>query len=296
MKKGDGMEYQEYLVKSGTYSLDQLAQLENYRGNVHSIFHRTMNLIDENSTLLTLSTDELDAAPQTVQLSNFFPNEWILQGMKVEGQKNGLLIDSKWYVNFQEMIPQVLEVPTFSFHPTLFAQLAVVSKQMLRKKKEAGTTTFEQQLVSRLEEAIMNFEQAVLMKNEKEINKRMNQLIGLGLGLTPSGDDYLTGFFLVTGMHDYPQLWLNKRLSIAFYQRETQTNMISQTQMALALKGQARARLLLLLKEVMQETTSNQLDKRVEEVLKIGSSSGADILRGMISGIKLTIQLGGKTK
>lgn len=289
------MVYQEYLVKSGTFSDTQLAQLETYRGNVHSIFHRTMNLIDENETLLTLSTDELDAAPQTLQLSNFFPNESIRQGMRVVGGNNCLLVDSKWRFDFKNMVSQRIEQPTFFFHSALSSQLVFVTKQIRQKKKEkVGVTAFEQAVYSKLEEVTTAFEQAILVNDKKEIERQINQLIGLGIGLTPSGDDYLTGFFLVTGMNQYPYPWVNRLLSELFSKSAGKTNSISQTQMKLALNGQARERLVLFLKEMMQETTDVQLEKRKEEVLKIGSSSGEDILKGMLAGIKLTIQLGGK--
>lgn len=97
-----------------------------------------------------------------------------------------------------------------------------------------------------------------------------NNIIGRGLGLTPSGDDILIGIILILNILKKREE-LSKIIESADLSR---TNKISKNFLEFTFKGYFSESILKLLKE-------DDIEKNVEEILKTGHTSGADTLLGM---------------
>lgn len=97
-----------------------------------------------------------------------------------------------------------------------------------------------------------------------------NNIIGRGLGLTPSGDDVLIGIILILNILNEKDK-LNKIINVADL---TRTNKISKKFLEFAFKGYFSDSILKLLKE-------KDIEKTIEEILKTGHTSGADTLLGI---------------
>lgn len=109
------------------------------------------------------------------------------------------------------------------------------------------------------------------------------RLIGLGLGLTPSGDDFLTGLILTLNLADEApgsevrgiDLWGQRVVDLA----TGRTTWVSLEQLRYAAQGQAE--------QVIAEAAiallwaSEPLRPAIEALLDTGSSSGGDLLAGM---------------
>jgi hypothetical protein len=109
------------------------------------------------------------------------------------------------------------------------------------------------------------------------------QLVGLGPGLTPSGDDFLTGLLVtlayanraLSGALDWA-VGLGQQVAAWAPGRTTR---VGEQQLWYAAQGEAdeavaRAAMALLWEEL-------ELDPAVDGLLRIGSTSGGDILTGM---------------
>lgn len=66
-----------------------------------------------------------------------------------------------------------------------------------------------------------------------------------------------------------------------------QTNLISQNQLKLAIKRQALKPIIQLINQLNEEPNSPQIEETLLEIMSIGSSSGSDILFGILEGIKV---------
>lgn len=112
-----------------------------------------------------------------------------------------------------------------------------------------------------------------------------NKLIGLGPGLTPSGDDLLLGFF-ATHRIWASALWqmiIDSRLNASLQASAGRTHIISSTLLRAALQG-TFAEIIYDLFESLSyhpEKTAAQADK----LLRIGHASGTDLLTGIILGL-----------
>lgn len=125
-------------------------------------------------------------------------------------------------------------------------------------------------------------------------------MIGLGPGLTPSGDDMLAGL-LATLVHLPPDRAVTALLAAVrrrVRERATgRTTLLSACLLDDALDGAVAApfaRLLRVIAEVLQGPDSGQVDRSValrdavDAVLAIGSTSGADLLLGTAVALRVT--------
>ena len=114
-------------------------------------------------------------------------------------------------------------------------------------------------------------------------------MIGLGPGLTPSGDDFLVGFFAVLNIKNSPACRFHGLCGAVLDQAEDLTNKISLAAMKTAAHGQVRQSLVDLFNALFDNRSD--LDEAVlSRVLDIGSTSGADMMMGILYGLKLNQQ------
>ncbi|GAA3798168.1 hypothetical protein GCM10022226_16920 [Sphaerisporangium flaviroseum] len=122
------------------------------------------------------------------------------------------------------------------------------------------------------------------------------QLMGLGPGLTPSGDDMLAGVMVAlrqfgraagVGKAVWMADWL--AATVAFDAR-TRTTPISATLLHCAAQGQACAEALAVLRGIAGH---HPLGPAVRGLLRLGHTSGADLAWGLRTGLAAVARLGG---
>ena len=113
---------------------------------------------------------------------------------------------------------------------------------------------------------------------------QLRGLLGYGRGLTPSGDDLLTGFLLAEWRWDTGSVELARTISRAAYQN---TTTLSANLIECAAAGQADERLI----QVVDTIASGKmaLQSCVDQLLDYGSSSGADTLAGIALAARLSL-------
>ena len=118
-------------------------------------------------------------------------------------------------------------------------------------------------------------------------------LIGLGPGLTPSGDDLLIGLMAATNLLSVPL-----GLRADFYQRLSaelltiargRTNRLSMTWMEYARRGEVAEHLGRLFHTLVLDDWQN-LEHAAIQVLNTGATSGGDVLTGVILGTRCLIE------
>jgi hypothetical protein len=121
--------------------------------------------------------------------------------------------------------------------------------------------------------------------NGKKIREGVSRLIGLGPGLTPSGDDVVTGFVLA--------LLEGERLGLLSPDRSStlvdairsispgKTNTFSQSILELACRGLAGETLNQLIISLYGRET-HRVEEDAEKLIRIGHSSGTDMILGVL--------------
>jgi hypothetical protein len=116
----------------------------------------------------------------------------------------------------------------------------------------------------------------------------LSGLVGLGPGLTPSGDDFLIGF--LTGLwctvgEDAKRLAFLSALGQAVIRLSCQTNDISRTYLFHAAHGLVSSRLAALAEAIAGGEISGRLLTAAEDAMCAGHSSGMETVTGLLVGL-----------
>jgi hypothetical protein len=125
-------------------------------------------------------------------------------------------------------------------------------------------------------------------KHELTDASAVNSLIGLGPGLTPSGDDLLVGYMAglwctVRNRNERAQFISNLGETIS--RLSYKTNDISRTYLYHAVRGQVSSRLADLAEAICYGVEPTQLHKTAEPAMSVGQTSGMDAVTGLLMGI-----------
>ncbi|MGW5354479.1 oxamate carbamoyltransferase subunit AllH family protein [Streptomyces sp. NPDC004031] len=118
-------------------------------------------------------------------------------------------------------------------------------------------------------------------------------LLGLGPGLTPAGDDFLTGLVFVAALPGSALAGFVPVLREVLDAHPGRTTDVALATLREAARGRARAELLDLLRLLEGAAGPLDLHAPVRAVLAVGHTSGSDTLSGLAAGLHLEEELRG---
>lgn len=128
------------------------------------------------------------------------------------------------------------------------------------------------------------------------ISKNADALIGLGAGLTPSGDDFLGGWLFAVKILQaaYPNSnFIRHTIPIESYR--SRTHLISFTLLRDLASGQAIAPLHHIINSLLTGESFESICPFISQLTQIGHSTGWDLLAGLLTGLLSTYRSGGFT-
>jgi hypothetical protein len=171
---------------------------QTFQGEVHSVFDRACNLVDQDQEIITIALPELKNGPFSILIENAPVLFTQLQpGQPVLGNQKRLEVGS-WEIDLaQSKIwnPQ-LPVPgscPFKMSSTIAAVISPYHSWPI-SDKFIGTG----RMAEALNRAAQRLVQAI--QSGAEVAEATRLLAGLGPGLTPAGDDYLLGIMAALGL------------------------------------------------------------------------------------------------
>jgi hypothetical protein len=267
-------------------------------GRVHSLFDRVANIEDSAGDLFTLAGRGLDNAPATivVDLESF--------------EAVGLAVDDRVIASGRTLkLGRAIEIrlaacaawdARLPAYPRNCAQLparlceartvlechgrggGMVARREVQGEFARAIETALAQRSSRLLEALARADFASACAHAAS-------MIGLGPGLTPSGDDFLLGLFAVLNIPDSPcNGWLGGGAEVVARAGQA-TNAISLAALTHAARGHVRESVLDLIECLLLGPTDD-VAASMRRVLAIGSTSGADIACGLLAGLELNLK------
>jgi hypothetical protein len=271
---------------------------------VHSAFEKAVNLQPgKYKRLLTVVTAEGDDLPQGIRIqagSGFSLAAALHQG-ETMFLRNGILgnedatleIDlrnaRRWKCQLpllDDFSPQVADAWRYTWHALENRQSQTQSEIHIRDlfSEDAVDRT---RMAGKITHVIQQLVAATRIL-DPSASEFAAGLIGLGPGLTPSGDDflvgYLTGLQMVAGKDEALKAFLT-RLGKSIIHSSRLTNDISRTYLFHAAQGQVSGRLLALAEAIASAAEPSVLLGAAENLMKIGESSGMDTLTGLLIGL-----------
>ncbi len=271
-----------------------------FRGRVHSVFERVVNVEDQGGELYTLASRDLDNAPNTVIVDT---TGFGMTGIAVNDL--AVAVDRKLRVG---RIAVLLEGATgwkgtLPAYPradsTLRDNLRIVESRLDRHGEadcviahRRGEGAFAHEATAALAHRATLLFGALSRADLEAARAHAKAMIGLGPGLTPSGDDFLVGLLAVLNIAGSPCHALRGVCPDIIAGAERSTNAISLAALTKAAEGRVRESIATLIERLMYGAGAS-LVSSLDRVLAIGSTSGADIVAGIVSGFELNLQVGG---
>lgn len=263
----------------------QVAMESKIEATVEGVFRRALNLIAPDGSLLTIHSRSGLRGPGSLLLDT--------EDCRLLGQTGDKISISKRSIKLGN---QSVGLDTCVFYSSRRLPVTGQPKPIaidwltseLRQKASSssfwgsGEDYFSQAISEKLDRARRNF-----VKNPSDADS-VKQLIGLGIGLTPSGDDYLLGFLAVTKLSAH-RLGYDRELAENIQKFLPRTTRVSQHFLKAALEDQFSS----LLYDFLVSMESGQGSQQELEVLmSYGASSGSDIATGMLDAWKILTKTG----
>jgi Protein of unknown function (DUF2877) len=277
-----------------------------FDARIHSVFASAANLkLVRDNRLLTLVTVEEADLPQGIRLNT-------LQGFSFDGLHPGesvtcrggimhcghfpLTIDLRrayrWKCNLPALVVNMTNPHTAAAWQTSWQALntrqaltgaEILAEALLHPNK---TKTFATaQKVSELTRGLVS----ATRQNDLHFGKAAaTGLVGLGSGLTPSGDDLLVGYLAglwCTAERRKERLEFLSGLGRGVIRLSRRTNDISRTSLYHAAHGQVSSRLETLARAICQGDYSAHLLEAVEAAMQAGHASGMETVTGLLLGL-----------
>lgn len=272
---------------------------------IHSVFERVVNLELGHGRLLTLACSGSDDAPGTIVAD---VRGWRGFGLQAGGPAryaDGLIVLADVAaITLDHARPWHCHLPSFAPDQRLLRSNLSLAQGFLeqhgtgitlqtsaeRAAAKKATGDFDPVLVRIFQLGVQQLWLALARNDLPQAQEHACQLVGLGPGLTPAGDDFLVGLMVVLNIPGSPGYALRQLGDAVVECALLRTHAISLAGLRYAASGRVPARVTRLCEALMHDSPTAMLAE-LEQVLDIGSSSGTDIVAGVLSGFALHLQL-----
>lgn len=267
-------------------------------GRVHSLFERTVNIEDGAGELFTLACRTLDNAPASivVQVASFAAAGLAVND-RVSTRGRRLQVGPDIEIGLAACAAWDRRLPAYPRSGTeLPARLREAWSVLERHGRGGGMVggregrgEFARAIETALAQRSSGLLEALARADFASARAHAASMIGLGPGLTPSGDDFLLGLFAVLNIPGSPcHGWLGGGTEVLAGAGQA-TNPISLAALTHAARGQVRECVVDLIACLLLGPTGD-LGPSMRRVLAIGATSGADIACGLLAGLELNLK------
>jgi hypothetical protein len=276
----------------------------NFDAAVHSVFQSAINLrLNNGDDLLTLVTSNEADLPQGIRVNTprDFSFEIFSAGEPVTCQDDILRLDSltielrgagRWKCDLPALCADMTNPAAATAWQSVWDALnerqiqleaEIIAKDLFRSDETIRAGAF-----FKAGEAMRGLFDATRRYNLLTATASVRPLIGLGAGLTPSGDDFLVGYLAglwcaVLDKGERAQFVTGLGKAVVRFSR--QTTDISRAYLYHAARGQVSSRLADLAEAICRGEDLERVNVAVESAMQVGHTSGMDAVTGLLFGL-----------
>lgn len=267
---------------------------------VDSIYHRAINLQDEQGELFTLAARALDDAPRTARLDVHDFTTWpIHPGQYLNMTRGQTLGEQLPMLDWSAARKRPRQIPVVAqASPEVLERAASVLRRALEQrplggaaKPRAEDSSIAAHFARSIYQAADALRLAVTSRDPARLHEAFEAAIGLGPGSTPSLDDFLTGILLVASHSDSSMHFMVDQLRGYLRRHPAKTTNVSKAMLTAALNADFSTTLVGVANALVSGGTENETDFWINAALGIGHSSGSDILTGLLAGLEMEQEL-----
>lgn len=298
--------------RSGDAALLAHLRVLSGHGGVESVFRRAINLVLPDGRLMTLVTPGSGDAPWTLVVD---VAHWLGRGVEA-GQTvaftpggialpdagGGVRIVVDGASEWDPILPTLAMLT-----PSELAAAARVLHHLVRVHGEPGgmlgaspgAMPMERAVCAALAQGRDVLAWAVRTSDTAGMRTGVLALLGLGPGLTPAGDDFLTALALLSALEGSALGPFAQVLGDVLDEKPGRTTLLSATTLREALAGRVRATLgeviaaLVATRGQSEAHITDTIHAPVRRALAHGHTSGTDTLSGLVTGLHLEKELRG---
>ena len=248
--------------------------------------------------LYTLLSDEYDNAPNSCRIALRHCDQIFNPGDRVEFSQGGIEIGESSWIDFSHC--QTWQQPKLFLTDENRADIDWLHwSTCLNQHATSGNSLFnyrEENIFYREMARLLQLHRDALFlairRNEKP-DEAIHALIGLGIGLTPSGDDYLVGLCAILLLPGHPAQRYREIFLSVLEKAQQKTTLLSAITLEAAINQRYRQVIGHLLDKLVHDEC-HLINDTINKIKQIGSSSGCDMLYGMADACLLTSYFGEK--
>ncbi|MGW5240118.1 DUF2877 domain-containing protein [Monashia sp. NPDC004114] len=273
-----------------------------FAGTVHSTFASVVNLRTTKGDLFSVAARHVDNAPNTVVVDvTSLSHLRAPRGATVVSHGSGLACPARFTIDVANASPWTPTVPDLcrTARSDGLAQLAAELGRVIDRdgrpggiRPRDGQGTIDARVSRALQVGTNGLVRALAQGDRAAATLWGGRVIGLGPGLTPSGDDFVTGLAAMVAAPGTRIHALGPWLRRLVWTHRTRTNVISWTAMHEAARGRVRESLIAVL-DAVAAGDAGALHSAARRVITIGNTSGTDIVTGMQAALHLERELRG---
>ena len=292
------VERRKSIMNLSAISIGYFVPRARFDGRVRGLFHRACNVRLDDGRLITLLASDLSDVPQGVRLNT--PPGFAFDALPLEpGQavacRAGVIRFSGSAVSIDLRTAQVWRADLSA----VWVDMAVprvrsawhVAWTELHHRSADGLSLIRQQkflpadTAGQAVDALLN---ASRWLDATGACAAAEALIGLGLGLTPSGDDFLVGY--LAGLQcgtgkERPREKFTSVFSAGVVRFARRTTEVSRAYLEHAAQGRVSRVLFDLARAIGQSESQAHTQRAARAALQVGSTSGADSVLGLLLGL-----------
>jgi hypothetical protein len=263
-------------------------------GYVHSVYAKVINLIADNR-LIAVCCADMEPAPDTIIVNymDSFIKLNIKSGDNVVIMENLIIVGEVFTI-----ILKSCSMYDLSYLISCTNSKLVMSELLHRTEKLVIIYGTHSSLYNACFDVSDNSEMTRIFRNKitdiRKTNELRNienvidivtELTGLGIGLTPSGDDFMAGFFLII-LNWSP--YLKDTISLKYKECGNKTGIIGRRMVENAIDNRARQSEKCLVRALFQQSWY-EVKSYIHRVLNFGSSSGTDTMCGIVTALHVIL-------
>jgi hypothetical protein len=279
-----------------------------FSGTVHSVFHQACNVKLESHKLLTLLPSEKDNVPHGIRLNSSSQPvflELLRVGQPVACRGGILRIDGPdfsvdlrtarpWHIDLKGLQIDLRRCDQAQAWAIAWSELTTYHHNRsdpseIRKgfPPSEGPSADSKVLLEQSDGAVPALLQATRDLQFENVKTSVRRLIGLGPGLTPSGDDFLVGY--VAGLWCTASNHPSRMQFLAAFNSELSetarnTNEISFVYLRSAAKGHVSEPIATLAQHLKQSSDVSSVRAATQAALQVGHTSGSAGVLGLLLG------------
>lgn len=288
------------------------------KGHIHSVFDNSFNVLDKDNQLISFLGANKPMAPYSIKLTEkiSFIDFGLEQGQKLEFYDDFVFIkDNNTVITYDK-------ATLWNKGPLLFTDINMLKdskKNVFQKLNKMGIFILEDGkkdgivpllktlegkikgielilnnniLLGRREEFIkerfLAFVDSYIKEDIEKISLNSKEIVGFGVGLTPSMDDFLSGIMI---SRIYLSSYLDYDLKKAFEINKAiikhiknKTTLVSEGMLMYSSKGEVNEDVRNLMISLLTNRSTNVFCKHLKKVADFGETSGTDMISGIYIG------------